>query len=215
MCNDCEVEIYLNYSKIITMKDNVLQITNLSFGYIKDNLIYDDFNLTLKKGEIVSIVGASGSGKSTLFELICNNLQPLKGDIKVQKISSIYQDPYSSFHPSFSIINQIKDVATNLDELDELCDKLSLDKLLLDKKSHQLSGGQLQRCSILRSLLMKPDLLLADEPTSALDNVVALQTLQLLVKFLDRFGILLITHDEQLALWCSNKIINIQKKEEN
>jgi len=197
------------------MKDNVLQITNLSFGYIKDNLIYDDFNLTLKKGEIVSIVGASGSGKSTLFELICNNLQPLKGDIKVQKISSIYQDPYSSFHPSFSIINQIKDVATNLDELDELCDKLSLDKLLLDKKSHQLSGGQLQRCSILRSLLMKPDLLLADEPTSALDNVVALQTLQLLVKFLDRFGILLITHDEQLALWCSNKIINIQKKEEN
>ena len=197
------------------MKNNVLQITNLSFGYIKDNLIYDDFNLTLKKGEIVSIVGASGSGKSTLFELICNSLQPLKGDIKVQKISSIYHDPYSSFHPSFSIINQIKDVATNLDELDKLCDKLSLDKLLLDKKSHQLSGGQLQRCSILRSLMMKPDLLLADEPTSALDNVVALQTLQLLVKFLDRFGILLITHDEQLALWCSNKIINIQKREEN
>ncbi len=197
------------------MKDNVLQINNLSFGYIKTNLIYDNFNLILNKGEIVSVVGASGSGKSTLFELICNNLNPLQGEIKTNKISSIYQDPYSSFHPSFSIINQIKDVVENLDELDDLCRELSLDKSLLYKKSHQLSGGQLQRCSILRSLLMKPDLLLADEPTSALDNVVALQTLKLLVKFLDRFGILLITHDEQLALWCSDKIINIEREEKN
>ena len=191
------------------MKNNILQISNLSFGYTKNTLIYDDFTLSLKKGEIVSIVGQSGSGKSTLFELISNNLTPLKGEIKTRKLSSIYQDPYSSFHPSFSIINQIEDVVDNIDELDTLCEELSLDKALLDKKSHELSGGQLQRCSILRAILMKPDLLLADEPTSALDNVVALQTLQLLVKFLDRFGILLITHDENLALWCSDKIINI------
>ena len=191
------------------MKNNILQINNLSFGYTKDNLIYNNFTLSLKKGEIVSIVGQSGSGKSTLFELISNNLKPLKGEIKTKKLSSIYQDPYSSFHPSFSIINQIEDVVDSIDELDTLCEELSLDKALLDKKSHELSGGQLQRCSILRAILMKPDLLLADEPTSALDNVVALQTLQLLVKFLDRFGILLITHDENLALWCSDKIINI------
>jgi len=58
---------------------------------------------------------------------------------------------------------------------------------------------------------MKPDLLLADEPTSALDNVIALDTMKLLVQFLPRFGILLITHDENLAKWCSDKIINIDK----
>ncbi len=194
------------------MKNNVLQIANLSFGYVKDELIYDNFNLELSQGEIVSIVGASGSGKSTLFELISNNLKPIKGTIKTNKISEIFQDPYSSFHPSYSIINQIKDVVDDLNELDEVTKKLSLDKNLLEKKPHELSGGQLQRCSILRSILMKPDLLLADEPTSALDNVIALDTMKLLVQFLDRFGILLITHDENLASWCSNKIINIEEK---
>ena len=188
---------------------HILQINNLSFGYKKDILIYENFSLNIKKGEIISIVGASGSGKSTLFELITKNLKPTNGTIKTSKISSIYQDPYSSFHPSFSILEQINDVVNNLNELDEICKQLSLDKLLLNKKPHLLSGGQLQRCSILRAILMKPDLLLADEPTSALDNVIALETMQLLVKFLDRFGILLITHDEYLASWCSNKIINI------
>ncbi len=193
------------------MKNNVLIISNLTFGYTKNKLIFNNFSCNLNKGEVVSIVGESGSGKSTLFELICKNLKPLEGSIKVQKVSSIYQDPYSSFHPSFNIIEQIKDVVYDMNELDEICEKLSLDKVLLEKKPHELSGGQLQRCSILRSILMKPDLLLADEPTSALDNVTALEVMQLLVKFLDRFGILLITHDESLALWCSDTIINIDK----
>ncbi len=193
------------------MKKSILKIDSIDFGYSKTNLIYKNFSLILNKGELISIVGASGSGKSTLFELISNNLKPSNGSIYTKKISSIYQDPYSSFHPSFSIINQINDVVVDMDknELKNLCKELSLDENLLDKKSYELSGGQLQRCSILRAILMKPDLLLADEPTSALDNVIALETMQLLVKFLDRFGILLITHDENLAQWCSDKIINL------
>ena len=200
------------------MKDassyNVLTISNLTFGYDKDKLIYKDFNLSLNKGEVKVIVGASGSGKSTLFELITNNLKPLSGTIKVSSMSSIYQDPYSSFHPSFSIIEQIGDVIKDSSLIiDHLFLKdLSLEKSLLYKKPHELSGGQLQRCSILRALLMKPDLLLADEPTSALDNVIALEVMQLLMKFLDKFGILLITHDEHLASWCSDNIVNLNEK---
>ena len=199
------------------MKENcVLEIKNLDFGYIKDKLIYKNFNLSLNKYEIISIVGASGSGKSTLFELITNNLKPLSGNIKAKKIASIYQDPYSSFHPTYNIIEQINDVVDYYeeDELKEILNRLDLDEELIYKKPHELSGGQLQRCSILRAILIKPDLLLADEPTSALDNVIALQTLQMLIKFLDRFGILLITHDNDLATWCSNEIINIQKGED-
>lgn len=193
------------------MEQNVLTIDNLTFGYLKNSLIYKDFNLTLKRSKIISIVGESGSGKSTLFELITNNLTPLNGKIKTLKISSIYQDPYSSFHPTFTIYEQLCDVVLNFDELDELLKELDLDIELLHKKPHYLSGGQLQRCSILRSLLVKPDLLLADEPTSALDNVIALNVMQLLVKFKDRFGILLITHDEDLASWCSDKIIKLDE----
>jgi peptide/nickel transport system ATP-binding protein len=191
------------------MKNNVLMIKNLTFGYSKDKLIYKNFNLEITKNQLISIVGPSGSGKSTLFELVANNLKPIDGTIDTLRISSIYQDPYSSFHPTFTIIEQIKDVVDDMSELDELCNHLKLTKELLEKKPHELSGGQLQRCSILRAILMKPDLLLADEPTSALDNVIALDVMKLLVKFLDRFGILLITHDDEMATWCSDKIINI------
>jgi len=190
----------------------VLTITNLSFGYTKEELIYKEFNLTLHQGEVIAIVGPSGCGKTTLFELICKNLKPLKGEIKALKISSIYQDPYSSFHPTYTIKEQIKDVVDSLELLDDLLEKLSLSKELILKKPHELSGGQLQRCSILRSLLMKPDVLLVDEPTSALDNVIALEVMQLLMSFLHKCGILLITHDAALASWCSNKIINLNKE---
>ena len=190
------------------MSKTVLEIENLSFGYKDSPLLYDDFSLTLKKGEVVSIVGASGSGKSTLFELITGNLKPKHGSIKKGKISQIFQDPYSSFHPSYSIISQIEEVADTKKLLSYL-DKLDLDKKLLDKKPHELSGGQLQRSSILRALLMEPELILADEPTSALDNVVQLDVMKLLMKFLDSVGILLITHDDDLAKWASDKVVKL------
>jgi len=194
-------------------KYNVLDIDNVTFGYSKEKLIYKKFSLKLHRNEIISIVGASGSGKSTLFELITENLKPYSGMIKSKKIATIYQDPYSSFHPTYSIKEQIDDVVIQYTqkELSDLLDKLDLSDELIIKKPHQLSGGQLQRCSILRAVLMKPDLLLADEPTSALDNVVALETMQMLVGFIDKFGILLITHDSDLATWCSDTIINIDE----
>jgi len=190
----------------------ILEIKNLDFYYKKEQYIYKNFNLTLCKGEIKSIVGSSGSGKSTLFELITNNLVPINGSINVAKVSSVYQDPYSSFHPTYNIIDQINDVAqyTN-EELKQTLKQLSLQNDILNKKPHSLSGGQLLRCSILRAVLMKPDLILADEPTSALDNIIALDTMKMLIGFLDNFGILLITHDEELAKWCSDDIINIEK----
>ncbi len=188
----------------------VLKIQNLTFGYTKKKLLYKNFSLNLKKGEVVSIVGPSGSGKSTLFELITTNLKPLNGSISSKKISQIFQDPYSSFHPTYSVLNQISEVA-NIDRYKEICDSLDLDVSLVEKKPHKLSGGQLQRCSILRALLMKPDLILADEPTSALDNITQLEVMKLLVKFLDRVGILLITHDLNLAKWCSDKIIELSE----
>lgn len=192
------------------MKETVLTMKNITFGYTNKKLIYSNFNLVINKNEIKSIVGSSGSGKSTLFELISNNLKPLSGAITSKKISSIYQDPYSSFHPTYSILEQIKDVTENLEELDFLLEKFSLEFSILEKKPHQLSGGQLQRCSIIRAILMKPDLLLADEPTSALDNIIALDVMKVLITFTNRFGILIITHDEDLAKWCSDEIINIE-----
>jgi peptide/nickel transport system ATP-binding protein len=194
-------------------KDLVLNINNLIFYYKKENPIYKDFSLKLKKGELVTIFGKSGTGKTTLFELIYGNLKPISGTIEKSNIAMIFQDPFNSFHPTYSILEQIKDVVKRdfYKELDELLPKLSLQKELLDKKTYQLSGGQLQRCSILRALLMKPDLLLVDEPTSALDNIIAYDVMKLLITLLDKCAILLITHDLDMAKWCSDKIIRLEE----
>ncbi len=190
------------------MKDKVvLEIKDLSFGY-DEKLLFKDFSLDVRVGELVSIVGKSGSGKSTLFELIAGNLTPQKGYIKRKSIGWIFQDPYSSFHPSYTILTQILEVAKDK-EYNKYLKQLNLNISNLKALPHELSGGQLQRCSILRALLMKPKLLLCDEPTSALDNIVQLETMKLLVSLLDELGILLITHDISLAKWASDRIIKI------
>lgn len=195
-------------------KNLVLEINDLTFFYKKDNPIYNNFSLELKKGELVTIFGKSGTGKTTLFELILGSLKPINGTIKKSNISMIFQDPYNSFHPTYTIFEQIKDVIKNdynKKELDDFLSKLTLNKELLNKKPYELSGGQLQRCSILRALLMKPDLLLVDEPTSALDNIIAYDVMKLLITLLDSCAILLVTHDLEMAKWCSDKIIRLEE----
>ena len=187
---------------------SVLQVKNLSFGYSKDALLYDNFSLSLNKGEVKAIVGASGAGKSTLFELILKNLKPFAGEIKASRISEVFQDPYSSFHPSYTLLNQIKDVAP-IDDIQKYLQYVNLEYEMLLKLPHELSGGQLQRASIVRAMLMKPSLLLLDEPTSALDNVIQLEVMAMLMKNLNEMGILLITHDMELAKWCADEIIEI------
>ena len=193
-------------------KDLVLDIKDLTFFYKKDNPIYNNFSLELKKGELVTIFGKSGSGKTTLFELILGTLKPINGTIDKSNISMIFQDPYNSFHPTYTIFEQIKDVVNRdfKDEVDNILSKLSLEESLLHKKPYELSGGQLQRCSILRAILLKPDLLLIDEPTSALDNIIAYDTMKLIVNLLSDCGILLVTHDIDMAYWCSNEIIRLE-----
>ena len=190
--------------------EKVLDIKDVSFGYQKANLIYDKFKLELYKGEIVALVGPSGSGKSTLFELICGQLKPFTGEINRHSMSCVYQDPYNSFHPTYTIFNQIKEVCVHLNELNWYLKELNLDQQLLYKKPHELSGGQLQRLSILRALLMKPSLLLVDEPTSALDNLIAKDVIRLLMKFVSHYGMILITHDLNLASFCSNRIVHLE-----
>ena len=188
---------------------SLLAIENLEFGYTKEKKLFDGLSLTLREGELKAIVGESGAGKSTLFELILGNLKPIKGSIVVtSQISQVFQDPYSSFHPSYTLFNQIKDVAP-LGELDSFLERINLPKELLEKLPHELSGGQLQRASILRAMLMKPKLLLLDEPTSALDNLIQLDVMQMLIKELDGVGMLLITHDMDLAKWCADEVIEI------
>ncbi|QKJ22093.1 ATP-binding cassette domain-containing protein [Poseidonibacter lekithochrous] len=193
--------------------ETVLEVNDLTFYYKENFPIYKNFSMELKRGELFTIFGKSGSGKTTLFELITGTIKPQKGTIRKENLSLIFQDPYNSFHPTYTIIEQIKDVVFYdfKEDMNAFLQELSLDAKLIEKRPHELSGGQLQRCSILRALLMKPKLLLVDEPTSALDNVIAYDVMKLLIKYLDSCAILLITHDMDLATWCSDKIIRLEE----
>ncbi len=190
------------------MRNKVLDISNLSFGYKKDKLLYKNLNLSLHAGEIKAVVGESGVGKTTLFELIVGNLKPLSGNITCKRVSQVFQDPYSSFHPSYTIIQQIKDVAP-IANIDRYLSVMNLTMSNLLKLPHELSGGQLQRASIIRALLMKPQLLLLDEPTSALDNIIQLDIMKMLLTHVLDIAMLLITHDLDLAKWCADEIYQL------
>ena len=107
----------------------VLDIKDLTFGYDKSRVLYRDFNLKINRGEVVSVIGESGSGKSTLLELISNNLKPLSGEIKSGKIAWVFQDPYSSFHPTYTILEQIEDVAS-LDGVEALAKDMDIENRL-------------------------------------------------------------------------------------
>jgi peptide/nickel transport system ATP-binding protein len=192
--------------------DVVLRVEGVRFAYPGKAPLYDDFSLELHRGECLGIVGPSGSGKSTLFELIAGNLRPEAGRIMARPFAWIFQDPYSSFHPSYPIAEQIREVAgAGVDR--EMLKALDLAPELLERLPHELSGGQLQRCSIYRALRMEPELLLCDEPTSALDNITQLETMKILVGLLDRVGILLITHDLDLARWACDRFVDLGEGE--
>jgi peptide/nickel transport system ATP-binding protein len=193
-------------------REVVLKVEGLRFAYPGKAPLYEGFSLELRRGECVGIVGPSGSGKSTLFELIAGNLRPEAGRIEARRFAWIFQDPYSSFHPSYSLADQIRDVA-GAGEDPELLQALDLKPELLERLPHELSGGQLQRCSIYRALRMEPELLLCDEPTSALDNITQLETMKILMGLLDRVGILLITHDLDLARWACDRILDLGARE--
>lgn len=189
---------------------SVLDVKNISFRYVKDIPIFDNFSLTLGEGEIKAIVGPSGVGKSTLFELILGHRKPSHGTIRSESYSQVFQDPYSSFHPTYTVREQIMEVSS-MEGYVELLEQMGLEEAHLDALPHKLSGGQLQRCSILRALLMKPKLLLLDEPTSALDNLNQLDIMKLIVEHIEGMGVLLITHDGNLAQWCADEIITLKQ----
>jgi len=191
------------------VSETLLEIKNLDFSYGKGKPLFKDFSLCVKRGEIVAIVGESGKGKSTLFDLIAGFKKPLSGTIYKSGISFIFQDPYSSFHPNYSIKKQIEDVAKVELDYRLLEETLMLSSSLIQKKPHELSGGQLQRFSIFRAIMMNAELILADEPTSALDNVVSLEVMKALVGSSAGRALLLITHDSSLAEWCSDRTIRL------
>jgi len=148
------------------------------------NLLFSDLSFTIQSGQIVGVIGASGSGKSTLGDLLLDLLSPDAGRIirppswQRHQFLKLYQDPPSAISPFWKLKDLLEDLIRlhqlDVDQIDPLMSQLKLSKALLNQKPDTVSGGELQRFSIFRSLLLKP------LPTSRLDPITQQETIELL-----------------------------------
>lgn len=187
----------------------------------KDVVAVDHVSLHVREAEIVALVGESGSGKSTLALASAGLGRLTSGRIDIlgrpvtdlgarrslrdhrAQVQMVFQDPHGSLDPRQSIgaglreLRRLHRERTSWIDDAELMDRVGLDPELLERLPHQVSGGQAQRVSVARALLLRPRLLIADEPTSGLDVSVQAQIVNLLLTIRDeeRLGILFISHD--------------------
>lgn len=221
---------------------DVVELKNVSQSY-GDNIIFDNINFLAEKdttkGIIKVILGPSGCGKSTLLRYIAGIQQPSTGEVLINGrpqtdkdvVGMVFQK-YSSF-PWKTVkqnVNYGIDLKTNsiLKLKNYLTDKKgdSEEKLLeiietVGLKGHEdkyaqypiLSGGQLQRVAIARSLMVSPEILLMDEPFGALDVSTRLQMQKLLLKIYSELNptIILVTHDIQEAIYLADEIYIMSK----
>ncbi len=198
----------------------ILKVNNVAIERGSQRL-FEQLSFSLNSGEIVGIVGDSGCGKSSLGDAILGHLKLTSGHIwRAPSISKtkwlkLYQDPFSSLAKHLTLGKMLDDLVTlhglDTSRVKPLMDKLSLRQAVLNGTSSEVSGGELQRFSILRALMMEPTLLFADEPTSRLDPIIAKEvTLQLAELAREQgCGLLIVSHDPDLIEKISDRVINI------
>jgi peptide/nickel transport system ATP-binding protein len=184
----------------------------------------DGVSFRLRRGSTLAIVGESGSGKSTLARMVLGLLQPTSGTVVFdgtddvgaldrkkafafrRRVQPVFQNPYSSLDPMYSVfraieepllIHRVGDREQRRAAVRELIDQVALPSSVLARLPRELSGGQRQRVAIARALALRPEVLVCDEAVSALDVLVQAQILQLLADLQSRLGLtyLFISHD--------------------
>lgn len=211
----------------------MIEIKQLCKSFDKDTHVLKDINLSIKKNEVVAIIGPSGTGKSTLLRCLNYLTVPTKGIIEIdgvridaehytkkdvkelRKHSSMVFQNYNLFRNKTSMENVTEALMTVKKMDKKVAEKLAAELLekvgMLERKDYypsKLSGGQQQRVGIARALAMEPSVLLLDEPTSALDPELVnevLNTIKILAE--ENTTMILVTHEINFARQVANRVL--------
>lgn len=206
----------------------MLKVKNISKSYGSVNVL-NGISFDVKKGDVISIIGPSGCGKSTLLrclnllekvdsgEILFHKVDITKDNINVshvrEKMGMVFQN-FNLFN-HLTVLDNITLAVTNLklmskDEAKKEALRLLKDVGLLDKKDaypRELSGGQKQRVAIVRTLIMKPEIILLDEPTSALDPLMVKEVLDLIRELAKKMTLIIVSHEMRFVTEVSTKVI--------
>jgi peptide/nickel transport system ATP-binding protein len=206
-------------SFVDTSAETVLVAENLAIKR-GGRTLFEDLSFSIKKGEVVGVVGDSGCGKSSLGDALLSMLPVSAGNItrfnntaKPYQWLKLYQDPPSAFTASVSLGTLLDDLVrlhnTPRERISPLMTRLNLPDAILQRNCLNVSGGELQRFAILRALLLDPVFLFADEPTSRLDPITAKDVTSLLVTLARETGcaVLMVSHDPDLVRKTCDQVI--------
>lgn len=204
----------------------IIEFKDIKKDYDK-NVVIPNLNLSINKGEFITIIGTSGSGKTTVLKMMNGLIEPTSGmiqihgkDIKKQNLIQLRRKmgyviqgsmlfPHLTVKQNIAYVPQLEKKKVDHQLIEEWLQKVQLDPSLKDKYPSELSGGQQQRVAIARGLIHQPDILLMDEPFGAVDEITRRQLQDEILKIYQqtKTTILFVTHDIQEALKLGTRVL--------
>jgi peptide/nickel transport system ATP-binding protein len=184
--------------------------------------LFEDVSVEVMQGGVFGVTGPSGCGKSSLGDALLGLIQPTRGTVSRDSgahphaFQKLYQDPVAAFPRKRALGRTIADTArlsgVHQDEVETLLDRLGLEAGLLARPPGAVSGGELQRLSLLRVLLRRPSFVFADEPSSRLDPITQARVIALLTATTERDGValMLVSHDAALIRKTADTVLALR-----